>query len=334
MHGARRPVHRGTRGGTGLTGMPLVKRYASVLGALGLLLAVAAAALACGGGTSPSATPSPDASPRVAARVDGQVVTQAEVEAVRAELRLEGADDDAEAARDEAVRRLLVRHQAAELGVSVPEIDVERRLRAVQAQLGGAEQATAALEAAGMSEAQLRAATSYSLLERALQDRMFRDLEATDAAASAFYRAQRAALFTQPARVRLRSITVPSQQVAKRLAAEIEAGASFADVSRRSSIDPETGDAGGALGWVTVTSLPAAIRTALAPVPTGGLSEPVKFLGRWQIYRVEARRPAEVVPLAQVKSAIRTELTRRKRAAALGRWVADQRAQATVDLAQ
>jgi parvulin-like peptidyl-prolyl isomerase len=268
------------------------------------------------------------------ARVDGDAVTRADVDAVRAERRLAGEDDAEAAARDEAVRRLLVRREAAGLGVSVPEADVEKRLQAIEERLGGAEGLTAALEAAQTSKDQLTEVARYSLLETALQDRMFADLTVSAAEVRRFYADERNELFTRPARIRLRAITLPSERLAETLAAEIREGASFSDVARRASIDRETRESGGDLSWVTVASLPEVVRGAVAEVPAGGLAEPVKFLGRWQLYMVQARRAASVTPLAEVDDAIRAELTRRRRAAALETWAAEERERSVIEYAE
>lgn len=185
-----------------------------------------------------------------------------------------------------------------------------------------------------MNEDQLTEVTRYSLLETALQDRMFADLTASPAEVRRFYIDQRDELFTRPARIRLRAITVPSERLAEALAAEIEEGASFAQVARRASIDRETRESGGDLGWVTVASLPEVVRGAVASVPVGGLAEPVQFLGRWQLYMVQARRASSVAPLAEVEDAIRAELARRKRAAALETWAAEERDRVLVEFAE
>lgn len=236
-----------------------------------------------------------------------------------------------EQAREQAVRRLLVRRQAARLGVTVQERSVEARLDALRERIGGEKALAAALSGAKMTVEQLDAAIRYSLLESALQDEMYADVSASDADVKTFYRENRADLFTRPAQVRLRRITLPSRNVASLVARDVAEGADFATLARRHSIDRATRDAGGMLGWVALSSLPPEVKKALAPVSRGGVSEPVFALGRWHLYQVLDRRPETVLPLREVSAEIATEVTRRRRAAALEEWIGRARERATVE---
>ena len=286
--------------------------------------------MACGGGASQrSASPSPG--PSVLALVDGIPLMQADVDALRAEARLAGTKDDEATARDQAIERLLVRRQAARLGVTVADSDLAARLAAIREAAGGEEALANALKAAGMTAGQLSQATRASLLQSALQDVMFADLKPGDGAVRAFYRKNRAALFTRPAEVRLRQITMPSKALALRVAGEIAGGTPFAAAARRYSMDPATRYEGGMVGWVSAPSLPEEVRKALAGVPRGGVSAPVWSFARWHLYKILDRRAAVIAPFTQVSSQITAELTRRVRAAALDEWAGRARKKATIE---
>lgn len=288
---------------------------------------------ACGGGvTQPSDTPSPNQSALVL--VDGIPLMQTDVDAIRAEARLAGTDDDSATAREQAIERLLVRRQAADLGVTVAESDLEARLAAIREAAGGEEALAKALKTAGMTADQLSEATRAGLLRSALQDVMFADMKPGDGAVRAFYRENRAALFTRPAELRLRQITLPSKALAQRVAREVSSGTPFAAAARRYSMDPATRYEGGMVGWVSASSLPAEVRRALARVPRGGVSSPVWSFGRWHLYELLDRRAAAIAPFTQVSPEIRAELTHRVRAAALDEWARGARAKATVELAR
>lgn len=309
-------------------------RTAAIAAVACCLIVLASALIAACGQTSPSPSPRPSppgGAEGVVMRVDGEPLTQGDVDDVQAELRLAGAGDDAQAARAQAMRRLLVRREAQRLGVTVRQRDVDARVRDIAGSLGGEEALKAALERADMSAAQLASAARYSLLERAVADRMFRAEKPTSAAVAGFYHEQRDELFTHPAKTRLRQITLPSEAMAMRVAGEIEEGLAFAAAARRYSMDQQTRYEGGMVGWVFVASLPAEVATAIALVPPGELAGPVRSAGRWHLYQVLARRAAAVVPFAEVREDIEAELTRRLRAAALNDWVGDELRQATVE---
>lgn len=267
-------------------------------------------------------------------RVDGVPLTPAEVEVVQAEARLGGTNVDSATAREQAIERLMVRRQAADLGVTVVESDLEARLSAIREAAGGEEALAKALKAAGMTADQLSEATRAGLLRSALQDAMFADMKPGDGAVRAFYRENRAALFTRPAELRLRQITLPSKALAQRVAREVSSGTPFAAAARRYSMDPATRYEGGMVGWVSAPSLPAEVRRALARVPRGAVSSPVWSFGRWHLYELLDRRAAAIARFTQVSPQIRAELTRRVRAAALDEWARGARAKATVESAR
>lgn len=291
-------------------------------------LALVGPAAACGSGSSPA--PAASAAAAVVLRVDGEPVTQADIDAIRAELRLAGATDSAATARAQALRRLLIRREAAGRGVTVAEAAVSSRLAELAEAHGGGEALAAARQAAGLTTAQLAAAVRYGLLEHALAAALFPAERPHAADIAAFYRTHRTTLFTRPAQIRLRRLTVPSAGLARRIAAEIRGGEPFAAAARHYSMDNETRYDGGLLGWVSATTLPAEVREALAPVAVGEISAPVLSLGRWHLFRVLGRRPYQALPLSRARPAIARELTRQKQTAALNDWVRQALEQASV----
>jgi parvulin-like peptidyl-prolyl isomerase len=285
---------------------------------------------ACGGGEEASPSPSASAS-EVVVTVDGAPITQADVDAIKAELRLAGAADDQQAARAQAMRRLLVRREAARLGVAVAEADVSDHLDAIRANAGGEEALAAALAAAGMTGGQLETAARYSLLEAAVRDALFPELEPAAAAVKQYYRDNRDELFTTAAQVKLRQLTVPGERVAEEAAAEVRKGTPFAEVAQHYSMDTTTRFEGGMVGWVLTTSLPDEVAAAVAGLAMGGVSEPVYSFGRWHLYNVVGRRAARVVPFAEVRALTTERLTRQLRSAALDDWVREELQAATVE---
>lgn len=305
-----------------------LRRVAALAGLCGLSVLTMGLHAACGGSALPA--PSPAASSAAVVVVDGDPITEADIDAIRAELRLAGADDGQAAAREQAVRRFLVRREAERRGVVVSDRDVAARLKEVRANAGGAESLNAALDAAGMTKADLEVAVRYSLLERALQDALFPERAATVSAVRAFYREHRDTLFTAPAQLKLRRLTVPTEKLAREAAAEVSKGATFASVAQHYSMDATTRFKGGMLGWVVVASLPKKVAVALGGLGRGAVSEPIYSFGRWHVYKVVGRRSAETAPLAEVRDEVAAELTRRLRAEALDDWVRDELERAVV----
>lgn len=313
---------------------PRVRNAQTVAVTVLVALAALAGLAACSGNGDgePARSPSAGSGARVVARVDGRPVTQADIDAVLAEARLGGREEDATKARATAIRRVLVRGEAERTGVSPAEAAVEARLAEVRKRIGGQAALAAALAAAGMTPGQLAAAVRYSVLERALQDAKYAALEPTKGAVRAFYRRNRPTLFTRAEKVRLGDITVPAEGLAGKVREEIANGTPFAAAARRYSMDTKTKFDGGQLGWVSSPTLPAEVRDAIAGLSPGDVTKPFRSFARWHLFKLYARRPAVVTPFADVAGVIRAELTRRLRGAALDDWLARAQERATVEV--
>ncbi len=96
---------------------------------------------------------------------------------------------------------------------------------------------------------------------------------------------------------------MPGELIAEKVARRLAAGAPFGPTARRFSMDPETRFEGGLLGWVAVITVPPEVRAALAGLRAGDVTEPVRSSGRWQLFKLFARRPAVVTPFAEAARA-------------------------------
>ena len=275
---------------------------------------------ACGGpASSPDSEPTSDGD--VVVRVDGEGVTQDQVDAVRAEARLSGRGDSAGAARDEAVRRLLLRREAEHLGIRIADDVVRQRVSDLEEQAGGKKALDDALDRASMTRDQLGRVVRHSLLAEAVADAKNPQIEASPAQVRAFYDRHRDDLYTTDASFRLGRITVPGEKLAEKLVRRLRRGASFPDLARRFSMDPATRYQDGDIGWVSAFTVPREVLAAVEHVASGGVADPVWSAGKWQVFKVLGRRPARVVPFAEAGEPIARELARRRRAKALDRWL-------------
>lgn len=302
---------------------PLLATALLVLG----VLAAGAALAACGGGGAEGS----DGGSPVVARVDGRDVTQAAVETVRAEARLEGREMTAAAALEEALRRELLRQEARRLGVDVAAAAVSERETALAARLGGEPALAAALAAARMSRAQLRDSLRDGLLREGVRDRRFPDVQATVAEARRFYERRREALFTDPESVDLGAFVVRNEGIAGNALARLAAGQPFTSVARQFSADPELRDAGGRMGWVATGSLPAPLRRAVRGLRVGEVSAPVAGPGGVWVLKLYGRRAPRTVPFSAVRDDLVAQLTARARDRALDAWLDEALAAARVE---
>ena len=112
--------------------------------------------------------------------------------------------------------------------------------------------------------------------------------------------------------VRFQLILVATQREASDIIKELQGGADFATVARRSSKDP-TSVIGGEVAFVNREGLTpeiGAVAFALAP---GEITRyPVAASGAWYVLKVEERRQAETPPFVVVREALRRYLQRQE----------------------
>ncbi len=113
-----------------------------------------------------------------------------------------------------------------------------------------------------------------------------------------------------PEEVHLRVIMVPSETVAKDIVAELRAGADFAALAKRSSLDP-TASSGGDAGFTTLDKLtPEAGAVAFSMQPGQFTAYPVRSGGNWFILKVEARRQEPAPPFNAMREQLRQDMLR------------------------
>jgi parvulin-like peptidyl-prolyl isomerase len=285
------------------------------------LLAACVLTLAVGCGSS-SETP--------AATVDGRPIWRADVDRTVKTGELTGTPLTRKAAVEHLISEELVRREAERRDISVSPKDVTARLRTVARDAGGQARLKAQLKQAGLTMADFRRSVAAVLLEDRVRDDMFKAITATRAQARAYYDDKRD-LFKVAGGVDLGALAVRTKPIAESVIERIRDGQSFESAAHQFSIDPELRDKKGRYGWVSVPTLPAPLRTAVAGLEAGQMSAPVEIQKMlWYVVRLYGRRPAETLPFDEVASGLQDQLTRSKRAKALNAWIKRARADAKV----
>jgi peptidyl-prolyl cis-trans isomerase C len=125
-------------------------------------------------------------------------------------------------------------------------------------------------------------------------------------------------------------ILVRTEEEARDILAELEAGEEFADLAAEYSMDPGTRERGGSLGWFPRGQMvPAFEEAAFTLEPGETTSEPVQSQFGWHVIRVDDRRTREAPPLEEVRDRVREILIRQVFADAVNTL----RQEADIDLA-
>ncbi len=301
-----------------------------------LLLLVALAG--CGGGGGSKEVPA-----NAVAIVGDEPITRAAfasmLAAKRQSERLKGqafpavGTADFRTARDRLLDQLvqesqLEQHAESQFGIEIGDAEVERQLEQLRTRTSGGSEANfkKALAQQGLTEAQVRWQIRQRLLGAAVFARLSAQASVSDDEVQRYYRNHLIG-YKQPATRRVRHILVPTRAQADDLERKLRAGADFAALARRYSIDTATAASGGVLpgGIVQGQTLPAFDRVAFS-LKTDAISAPVQTQSGWHIIEAtSAVTPGTTTPLSEVRPTIEAALLSTKRQNALGQWVRETR---------
>ena len=106
-----------------------------------------------------------------------------------------------------------------------------------------------------------------------------------------------------------RHILVDSEDEAKKLIAQIKAGAKFEDLAKKNSKDTQSAENGGDLDWAKPTSYVPEFAAALQTLQKGQMTEtPVKTQFGYHIIRVEDTRTAQFPSFDEVKDKVKQQM--------------------------
>ncbi len=144
------------------------------------------------------------------------------------------------------------------------------------------------------------------ILSTAYLDQVVRNNVTDEAVREAYNRAVQAAEKDQS--VFLRRIQVASRDEAEEIVARIQRGVSFDEMARRRSLDNETRARGGRLGRLRLSDLPPAMAEAVAELPLGKPSAPVRGEAGWYVMAVDARSLVRLPSLEEMRPKIEASL--------------------------
>lgn len=282
---------------------------------------------------------------RVLVRVNGEIFTQTEltrkqVQYLREENMTALPQDQLQAKLaeitpmllDDAVNNLLLVQRGREMGVTFTDADFQAAIDNIKKQNNLTdEQFEAALKSEGLTRDELRTSLEQARLVQAVQrQEIGPSMTITQEEQRQYYKAH-PDMFMTPETVTLRQllIAVPSKPgqpgvpvdaatdaaakaQAEQLRAQALNGADFAQLVREhSSTDAASKASGGLVGPVKVADLNPALKDAILSLEPGGVSEPIRTQGGYQILQLENRTTPELRPFDAVRldieQAIRSE---------------------------
>jgi peptidyl-prolyl cis-trans isomerase C len=108
--------------------------------------------------------------------------------------------------------------------------------------------------------------------------------------------------------VHARHILVTTEDDAKAIKAEVDAGADFVELAKAKSIEPNAAQSGGDLGYFKRGVMVKPFGDAVFAMEVGQVSDPVQTQFGWHIIKVEDRRPAPKPTLEELTQQIGQQL--------------------------
>jgi parvulin-like peptidyl-prolyl isomerase len=227
----------------------------------------------------------------------------------------------------------LIKGAAKSLGVSVPSAQVDSYMTQLQQQYGGATALNNAMKAAGFTTATLRSQISDNLLANAVEAKVTTgSVTVTDAQITAYYD-QNKTQFSTPAQVHAEHILVAATGtvLAQSLFTQVKAGADFAALAKKYSIDPGSKAAGGDLGWAAPNSYTPTFAVAVQAMKVNEVRLVESQYG-WHVIKLLGRRAASQQTLAQATPAIQATLQQTAKTQAFTAYIADLQKKATIQI--
>lgn len=126
--------------------------------------------------------------------------------------------------------------------------------------------------------------------------------------------------FKPPEEIKARHILVKTEVQANKVMEQLKTGADFAEVAKKTSIDPAA-EKGGRLelmdgrDWLPRGSFEKSFEHVLFKIPKGQVGGPIKTQFGWHVLKVEDKREPETPSFVQVRSMIRNRLEEQRNAA-------------------
>lgn len=268
---------------------------------------------------SPSVVP-PTATPSapLAALVNGQPLYLADYErrvsldeqAMRGlglDLESEEGGPERERARQEVLEQLidqmLIRQEGEARGIVLADAEVEARMQADIAAGGGQEAFEKWLQATGQTLHDYEQMTRDALISQRVMDQVMAGLPAV------------------AEQLHLRRIVVGTEAEAAEILAQLQQGWDFGAIARERSLDLDTRDSGGDMGWRPLRLMPPDLQAEVAAREPGQISGPVRQGDRYQILQVVAH---------ELERALAPEWHAALKMAGFREWLEAQRTAATI----
>jgi len=232
------------------------------------------------------------------------------------------------------VQNELIKQQAAGMGVTVTQKQLDERVKQITQQVGGQKKLDELLKKQGVTMDQLTTQLEAQMLQEALRTKVGENAKVTEAQIKAYYNdPNNKQQFVVPDSVDARHVLVDTKAKAEKvqqLLAADNSDANWNKVAKQYSTDPGSKDKGGSLGNFPKGRMVPEFDKVAFSIKPGTISVPVKTQFGWHVIEVTKKTPGSSKTFEEAKSMIEQSLKFQLQAKAWETWLADAMKQADI----
>ncbi len=259
------------------------------------------------------------------------------------------SDDRVKEIRGQALQDLieeeLLYQEARRTKLKISVLQIEQQLSEMKQRYESDGQFQKALKQSGLNSLTLMASIERRLLVKEMVRKQVTSGIAMSDQDVADYYEENKTKFTIPEQFHLSQILISvvpgamadgwqaGQDSARKVVIHLKNGKDFAQMAKNVSADTTTRDKGGDLGWFHKGHLVPELQEAVEKTPVGEITEPVRSIYGFHIFRIEGTRPPRVMPLEEINlEELRSTLTKRSVEKRRKEFIGALRKQATIEI--
>lgn len=228
----------------------------------------------------------------------------------------------------EMIKRQILAAKAKELGLTVSDEEVERRLAEEKSKFSNRREGSEGLSAS--EEEWRRRIVDVIRLEK-VSEKISEKVKVTEEEAESFY-LTRAEKYSTPAMVHMAHILVSTEGEGKIALERVNAGEEFSAVAASMSRDEGTRAFGGDMGWVVSGTCDPRIEIVAFSMLPGEVRGPVRASDGYHVIKVIERREARVLPYEEARDKVIRDVLNEKKQEMLSDWLKTVYANAVVKI--
>lgn len=231
---------------------------------------------------------------------------------------------------EDMIKNILVAQKAEEMGIQVSTKDVKQTIRILERSFPSKADFKEALIQEGVySEEGLYRGIRQQMLIDSIQEKLIEDLEISEDEIDA-YIDQNRNQFNFSRKFQLHQIIIPTEDMAVQIYESLLSGEDFAGLAKMYSIDSETSQQGGVMGYIEEDMLQPEILYALNEVSVNEVVEPLKIGDEYYLVKYSSIIEPREIELKDIKKKVSNFLIESKRETIFNQWFDEIRDEAQV----